>query len=368
MRNTFPCRLAVAALLLSPLVVRADTGITSLTDPAVRFHKAEGHTVTLRRGPVTAVVVDNEAFGDTHRAGYNGIASLAHDRRGENLFVPQYAGLNLEHYFDGSNVPPDRMYEPRRAPMELRIIDAHTAELYQPPTPTWKVESCTRFTLEQDGTVRMRFECIPRARTFKHGYLGCFWASYIHQPESLDIHFLGRERDGRPDEEERWVRGVTPRHGVESTHVPAGDRRAFKKDDDFPRDMLIFSRSKYAYTRPFYYGVSHGMAAVFMFRPEDQVLFSQSPSGGGDGNPAWDFQWLIPDYEVGKPYGFEMRLAYVPYESPEQIRTLYEQHHGGGGGQEGQVLQQQQQVAQVRRSARGFRARGERSTGRRGTP
>jgi hypothetical protein len=31
------------------------------------------------------------------------------------------------------------------------------------------------------------------------------------------------------------------------------------------------------------------------------------------GNPAWDFQFLIPDYEV------IMRAMYMPDKSPEQI-------------------------------------------------
>ena len=62
------------------------------------------------------------------------------------------------------------------------------------------------------------------------------------------------------------------------------------------------------------------MALVFNFRDKDLIRFSQSPSGGGPGgNPAWDFQFMIPDYQVGKLYGFVMRVSYLPYESHEQI-------------------------------------------------
>jgi hypothetical protein len=61
------------------------------------------------------------------------------------------------------------------------------------------------------------------------------------------------------------------------------------------------------------------MALVLMFRPSDNVRFSQSPSGGGKGNPAWDFQWFVPKYTVGQRYRFVMRAMYLPFESPEQI-------------------------------------------------
>ena len=319
--RSIPGLLLIGSLCVAARPVAADVGGTSLTDPQVKYTEPADHTVTLRRGPVIAVIVDNEGFGEHHRAGYNGIASLTHDKRPENVFVPLYAGLNLEHYYDGSNVAGERVFEPRSAPMHLRVIDEHAVELYQPPTPTWKVESCTRFTIEDDATVRMRFECIPRVKVFKHGYIGVFWASYIDRPESKEIYFLGREKGGAG---ERWIDASTPAHGVDAGHVPADDTRVFKKDDDFPPGMLMFSRSKYEYTQPFYYGVSHGMALVYMFRPQDRIIFTQSPTGGGPTNPAWDFQWFIEDYEVGKAYSFEMCLAYVPFESPEQIKALYE--------------------------------------------
>ena len=68
------------------------------------------------------------------------------------------------------------------------------------------------------------------------------------------------------------------------------------------------------------------MAYVQVFRGRDRVLMAQSPSGGGEGNPAWDFQAFLPDYEVGRRYTLVMRALYLPYESPEQVRRAIEPH------------------------------------------
>ena len=67
----------------------AAPGVTSLTNTAVAFAVAKAHEVTLQRGDVTAVIVDNAAIKERcHRVGYNGIASLTHTRQERNLFVP----------------------------------------------------------------------------------------------------------------------------------------------------------------------------------------------------------------------------------------------------------------------------------------
>lgn len=296
---------------------------TTLTNSAIQYKRSSQGQFRLRRSGIEALVVDNQAFGDEHREGYNGIAELLHSERKENLFVPSFAGLNFEHIHDGTVQERDVLFEPRRVPMELRLIDEFTVELYQAPTPHWKLESATRFHITPEGWIHMTFECIPRADVFANGYVGLFWASYINRPESLDIHFLGRPVGGKG---ESWIRGVTPEHGMFATHVAAWDRRWFPHDDNFPM-TLVFSRSKYEYTQPFYYGVSHGMAGVMIFDPADWIRFSQSPSGGGESNPAWDFQWFIPDYQVGQAYGFEMRFLYVPFKSQEQIRGLVRSVH-----------------------------------------
>lgn len=88
----------------------------------------------------------------------------------------------------------------------------------------------------------------------------------------------------------------------------------------------MFNRSRHRFTEPWYYGVSHGMALVFIFRGEDRPRLTQSPSGGGRGSPAWDFQYFISDDEVGRRYQMVMRAMYLPYESPEQVERASAVH------------------------------------------
>jgi len=312
----------------------AAPGVTSLTNPAVTYRELSEHHVVLQRGNVRTIVVDNEPLSipdcPNHRAGYNGLASLTHTRRQENLFVPTYAGLNLEHIHDGTVTSVMReKFEPRVSPCRLRQVDEHTVEVYQPPSKHHQLESCGRYQILEDGTIEYTFECIPRAATYRRGYIGLFWASYIHQPESLDIHFQGVSVD-KPDGESAWIRGVTARHGVDSTHPPRLLARQpggldLAHDADFPLS-LVYNRSRHLTSESWYYGVSHGMALVQMFRPRDQIWFAQSPSGGGMGNPAWDFQWFIPDYRIGEAYGFTMRCAYLPFESLEQLQVVTKPH------------------------------------------
>ncbi|MDA1013410.1 MAG: hypothetical protein O3A00_03030 [Planctomycetota bacterium] len=304
----------------------AAPGVTSLTNPDVKYTKSQSHHAVLSRNGVTAIVVDNEA-GDspetsTHRAGYNGVAVLKQTSRADNLFVSAYAGLNFEHIHDGTLAVNKEKFEPRKFPMELRIINPHTVELYQAPTPNWKLESCGRYTMLDDGTIEYTFECIPRERTFRNGFIGLFWASYIHAPEDKAIHFRAAKVDGGKP---AWLRAVTPQHGVDSTHPPRGPLPKLDIDPEFPL-TLVNHRSKYVYDEAWYYGISHGMSFSQMFRERDRIWLAQSPTGGGANNPAWDFQWFIPNYKVNEAYGFVIRAAYLPTTERAAIERLTAKH------------------------------------------
>src|SRR5262245_15792749 len=76
-------------------------GIFAAIESAADVSGSVQHAALLRNGKLTALVADNEAFGGTHQAGYNGVAELALSPTQANLFVPRYAGLNLEHIFNG---------------------------------------------------------------------------------------------------------------------------------------------------------------------------------------------------------------------------------------------------------------------------
>src|SRR5688572_27612436 len=103
---------------------------------------------TFQIGDLTAVIGDNEAY-EGHRAGYNGVHRLTH-RTKPNLSLFTITGLNLEHIFDGDKElhgDSKVFFEPRNAPMAFKKISESEAELHQPPTPTFHLESWTRFKL-----------------------------------------------------------------------------------------------------------------------------------------------------------------------------------------------------------------------------
>jgi len=322
-----PLILFAGLFLLGATLYVADAGQakepprrTTLSNKNIRYTVPDKPYVALRRGPIKAVVADNSAVNDealpNHRAGYHGLASLKHERQPRNIFAPSFSGLNFEHIHDGTVQENRVLFEPRNAPMRLRAVNDHTAELYQPPTPHWGLESCLRYELLSDGVIEMTFECIPRRETFRNGYIGLFWASYIDQPESLDIHFIGRDGDSaKPG----WIRGVTPKHGEEATHMAFDDQRQFAHDDAFPL-KLVFGLSSHRYSEPWYFGLARGMAFAQMFRPADGVRLSQSPSGGGTRNPAWDFQWFIQSPRVGQRYQLVMRASYLPVAGTTDAR------------------------------------------------
>jgi hypothetical protein len=325
----------LALLLLAGAALAAEPPRrTTLSDPALRYRVPKKPYVVLKRGGVEAVIVNNEAVDDAvlpgHRAGYSGVAALRGAGRRDNYFVPAYAGLNFEHIHDGTIQPHKVLFEPRNAPMQLRVIDEHTAEVYQAPTPHYGLESCQRYHLLDDGTIELTFECVPRRKSFRNGYVGLFWASYINQPKSGAIHFQGHEA-GKGAGATRWLSVTSPRHGVEPTHPAADDERAFRHDRDFPLS-LVFNLSRWRYREPWYYGLNGDVAFVQMFRPADRVRLSQSPSGGGAGNPAWDFQYFIPDYVVGRRYQTVMRAKLVRFSTVEGLEKATARHRRELGG------------------------------------
>src|SRR5262249_43158972 len=142
--------------------------------------------------------------------------------------------------------------------------------------------------------------------------IGIFFASYIQAPEDMAIQFIGRSRPGRGDSRPRWIRHLPEKHGLSANHRPTGSQWDPGMDDGFKVD-LVKGISDLEYLYAFYLGRSGSDVFVLMFErtgAEAELRFAQSPSGGGRGNPAWDFVYFRRRYEVGREFSFRARAVY----------------------------------------------------------
>jgi hypothetical protein len=274
---------------------------------------------SVENGKLKAVFIDNTEFPPDHKAGYNGIAELYHNDQDSALFVTSYAGFNLEHVFCGDSLI--QFFEPRVNPMSLFQKSNTEVLLYQEETPVSGAESLTEFKLVDPCYIDITFRCIfHNGKYFKHNYAGFFWASYINNPPDRNIYFRG-VTEGQSIE--NWITGFSETHGLKSTHRAINDRYNFFFAPDF-KASLANNYSDYRYSLPFYFGRFHNMAFAYFFDSHEVIRFSQSPTGGGSTNPAWDFQYLIPDPDTWKEYSFRARLVYKPFISNEDIEQEYE--------------------------------------------
>ena len=271
----------------------------------------------LKKGKLRAIIAANGAYGQEHRAGYNGVAELYHPAQDSSPFVPFYAGLNLEHIF--SNVHPDNIFEPRKHDMQLVVLGKNEATLYQPPTPQSKTESLTTFQLNGPHYIDMTFQFVVHdLQYFQEGFAGIFWASYINAPPDRKIYFKGKEGDSQV----KWIASFSEKHGENSTHRSMADTKDFGFSDDYPL-TLVNHFSDYAYESPWYYGRFHNMVLAYMFEGDGVVRLSQSPTGGGGTNPAWDFQYIVPEVKTGHIYTLHVRLIYKEFKGREDIEKEY---------------------------------------------
>lgn len=276
--------------------------------------------VTLQAAEIVCTVGNNRTKGE-HQPGYNGITRLTAPGAPNNAFVPSYAGVNLEHYFDTrpSNAGAVMM-EPRYAPMILTRLGDRAVELYQPPTPAWRVESWTRFEVADPCYIDVCFRCRPREPVFAGGIMGVFWASYINAPEDKSVYFLG------PDatlDNPRWLQLCTQYHNHFSTVRRAGDTTEIEFQNGSP--MLWNQISPLEYGEPFFYGRVGNMVLIYVFADNPCLRFAHSPSGGGDTpdgidtNPAWDFQLIVPDYQVDAEYALRLRVIYKHWVNRDNV-------------------------------------------------
>ncbi|MBM3853332.1 MAG: hypothetical protein FJ399_09265 [Verrucomicrobia bacterium] len=315
----------------SCLVLALLTGIA--IPPAARAGEPAADFDTLQVSRLVCVIGNNAAAGE-HRAGYNGVFRLHAPGESTSAFVPAYAGLNLEHYFDGRSFKGDRrtVFEPRHDPMTFRRLGPRTAELHQPATTVFGVESRTRFELRDPWYLDVTFTLQPHHQSYPGGFLGVFWASYINEPDDKSIHFL---EAGSTLDAPRWVQFSSQVHGRDATVRRHDDHRDFAMEPD-PR-ALYRNFSPLRYAEPFFYGRIRDHVLIYLFEPNPFLRFAQSPTGGsrnaaGDGsNPAWDFQLVMPEAEAVKGVRLAMRLVYKPWAGRADVLREVRNWRAGSG-------------------------------------
>ena len=292
------------------------------------FHK---DTAQLQSDNLNLVIANNNAYGKVHKAGYSGISELYLKNKEKNFFVPLYAGLNYEHIFSGDSATYHwNAYETRIAPMQLVKLSHRKVALQQSQTKNWPLKSSISYEVS-GNCIDFVFSATPLKDVWqKHGYIGIFFASYINSPEEKGIHFIGRSRAGKGDIKPRWIYHLPDVHGLSANHRPAGSAWDPSLDTPGFPISLVTGISDLEYIYPFYYGLSGENVFIMMFKNTtgDELRFAQSPDGGGDTNPAWDFIYFKKNYKVGKKFSFRGRAVFKKFEGKEDVIKTYESWSG----------------------------------------
>lgn len=290
--------------------------------------------VLLKTEELAVLIGDNEpGEGDqvAHRAGYNGVWSLTSVHAPDNCYVPSVAGLNLEHYMDGlfMTAAGGDIFEPRSQPMRVEHLADNAARLVQDRSPLTGVESATVFTVQEPHYIDMCFKAkllqTPRlGRRF-----GFFWASYMNAPEVPALQFI--------DAEGLWASLSPDAHGRDGgntvCHVSVETPTFGETGRQYNAHSLAHSFSARRYDLPLMFGRpgDGSMLYLQMFDQSAPVRLCMSPSGGGVNreqrlyNPAWDFQYVVEEADVGTEFAMRSRVVYKPYAGRDEITELYAQ-------------------------------------------
>jgi hypothetical protein len=311
----------------------ASQQVPSNRRPDINLRIAENKdTAHLESGSLRLVMATNKPYGDVHKAGYSGVSELSLSTSDQNFFVPLYAGLNYEHIFSGDSTTykwnPD---ETRANSMKLVRLSANKVELRQSRTKNWPLKSSVSYELN-DNNIDFVFSATPLEDIWKkYGYIGIFFASYIDNPEKKGINFIGRSRPGKGDTTPRWIYHLPEVHGLSANHRPAGSSWDPSLDTAGFFITLVTGISDFEYMYPFYYGLSGENVFIMMFDNtggDGELRFAQSPDGGGDTNPAWDFIYFRKNYQVGKKFSFRARAVYKKFEGRDDVIKVYEAWSG----------------------------------------
>ncbi len=285
-------------------------------------------TIELRGGSFRGRFLDNEANADRQGSGFTPLCHLG--RPDHNLFRDDGVGLNFEHVMNGAAADAARsMFTPRRDRCLLISHAPGEASVRHPAADSsWGIESQMRYRLgldrvDMEFTARLTDEgCAPL------GYVAFMWASYMNHTRGRAIHFYGT-----CEGEEGWFRfGEDLADGGFETGTVAHASVDPLPYEEGAETLNIVEDPRKRFLLPFYYGLTEsGMVYAMMFDQEAPVRFAlwnfiRDERGRPDPHsPAWDWQYVIRDPEIGRTYRYRARLLYRPFAGRESVRRAYEE-------------------------------------------
>jgi len=250
----------------------------------------------------------------SHHLGYHGIRTLYDKTEKRNLVVPLISWLNLQGV-SLAGIPNDpvdaRAYagQARGWPMRLERRGAGVILILDPLPSTQFRYSIEFQPAEPDGLdFSVRFVFHKKPATGPARFRGS-WPCYVNAYDDVRFYYP----QGKTPENSKWVSmGKNP-------DMILGEAVGYKHRQEGFRPE--------GQTLPVGFGRIGSRAVILMF-DDPKVRFFVVNSGGHYSiaaiqTPAWDFEWILDDYPLGKPVGFNGRLIYTTFENEEQIMRRY---------------------------------------------
>ena len=223
--------------------------------------------------------VGGNAAEGTRKGGYNGVVK-------DGLFDPRYSGLNFEAVYGENRL--SEVLEPRLTPLSPQD------GVNRFPLVDWGLDIETAYQVH-GNTVDLTVSVTP-TRDGIGSYAQLLFASYMHSPENIRIHYPTPDGWSAADAGSVCPTGVA---------LPAGFAEACRG----------------YYALPIMYGRTGQGTLLFTAQGDGPVLWMVNPTGAGEGNPAWDFFLVIDEPQVGRTYRFYIRMALVS-ETPQATSQL----------------------------------------------
>lgn len=257
--------------------------------------------------------------------------------RGLNLFRDDAVGINFEHIFNGAKEQNDiSMFTPRHDPCKLKQFSSRRFQIHWPNNGSkWGMEARMDYDFSKEDYVDLVFECIPTRDLYSKGFVAMMWASYMNRAIDRKIRFWGKEGDRTgwvafgERKGKRFEVGTVSNAGVEDLPYEGG-----------AETLNLIENSEKKFITPFYYGLIDGdhdlkttddrLLYLVLFDQTESIRFAmwnfiKNNAGNPDfHSPAWDWQYVIRNPEVGMSYGYKARVVVKPFKGIEQIWREYQ--------------------------------------------